>query len=170
MEVSGAFLAGLLEVNERTIQRWAKSQVIARVGVDRYDLESAVGYVLGDLRSQIEGLKNSSVDNPESLPARKLLAECRKLEAEAGKKEIELEQLKGDLLPRKEAEEDFIDCFSKVKAKFSSLPRVACDRLAGMDDSRVIERYLESLTDEALKELSDNFRDSVVEVDLDWDS
>jgi hypothetical protein len=122
---------------------------------------------VGELRSENERLKNTDIDNPESLPARKLLAECRKLEAEAGRKEIELEQLKGELLPRKEAEEDFIDAFSKVKAKFCSIPQVASNRLAGMEDPRKIESYLESLIDEGLQELSDNFRDSVVEIDLD---
>jgi DNA-binding transcriptional MerR regulator len=144
-------------VDERTIQRWAKKGLIKRIDIDCYDLESAIGYVLGDLRSQIESLNGTSVENPESLPSRKLLAECRKLEAEAGKKEIELEQLKGELLPREEVLGEVVDAFAKIRAKVSAIPSKTALELSGLDSPLEIQRLLEGACDEVLAELNSEF-------------
>lgn len=155
MNVSGQFLADRYGVDLRTVQRWAKTGLIERLERDSYVLASADLYFIDKLRGDISKMSATSLDqDANNLPAKKLQAEIRKLEAEAAIKELDLEERKGGLVAYGEAKNTFGNVLMQAKSKFLSIPARLSLELSGMSDPRLIAALLQSVIDEALNDLS----------------
>jgi phage terminase Nu1 subunit (DNA packaging protein) len=158
MDVSGKFLADRYGVSTRTITTWATSGLIVRKSKDCYDLESADRYYISKLKDEIVKLSASPESgDPNNPQVRLTLAQCRKTEAEASLKELELDLRKGLLIDFKEVEEDLSEALEAIKAQFTALPGICSVKLSGMDNVREIEGYLTKLVDERLAELALSF-------------
>lgn len=153
--VSGDFLAQRLDVDQRTIQRWAKDGKFRRRNRDEFDLVSADHWVISDLREKLEKEKNSA----DSFKGRDALvsAQTRKFEAEAKLKELEYDQKTGQLIEVEEAIAEIKDAFARIKSKLTALPARLALELSGMNDPKNISGLLESVIDESLQELSAEF-------------
>ena len=159
MNVSGQFLADRYGVDLRTVQRWAKSGLIERLERDSYVLASSDLYFINKLRGDIDRFSATSLDeNSDNLPARKLRAEIRKLEAEAAIKELDLEERKGTQVSFVDVVKDFGNVIMNVRSKFLSIPARLSLELSGMTDPRLIAALLQSVIDEALNDLSEGLK------------
>lgn len=168
MAVNLDFLLERYGVVKSTIGEWVKKNPEMKLDRNQYDLAACDLVFINKLREENKRL--SSV--PENLPpdnphARLVIAQCRKTEAEAGIKELELEKLRGSVLTFTEARDDLWEAWAKTKVRLIALPSIASVKLAGMDNARSIESYLLKLVNQILDELKESFRDSVIPVDPD---
>jgi phage terminase Nu1 subunit (DNA packaging protein) len=163
LSVSGQYLARRFGVDLRTIQRWAIKGHINREGTDEYDLDSADLYYIERLQDEIERYKKTFEGDGDGNPqARLVLAQCRKTEAEAALKELELEKAKALLIEIKEVQDTLSHVLTTVKSRISALPARVALQLSGMDDPRAIAALLTKILDEALNELSGLFENGEV--------
>jgi phage terminase Nu1 subunit (DNA packaging protein) len=155
MDVSSKFLADRYGVSQRTIREWASKGLIVKTGKDSYELASADLHFINTLRNDLERSKNQiDPDNPQT---RLLIAQCRKTEAEAGLKELELEQTRNGLISIKEVEETLAHVLTITKSRLNCLPSRVASELSGMTEPRKISAKLQAVIDEALNELSRGF-------------
>ncbi len=98
-------------------------------------------------------------NNAQILEAKFLLAEKRKVIADADKKEhqaeverIKKEKLLGSLIPLKDAQESFLELGSRTKAQFSRLIAELPPKLEGLPASQMIDIIRTSI-DEVLSNL-----------------
>lgn len=166
MSVSGQYLAKRFGVNARTIQRWAVEGHINRDGTDEYDLDSADLYFIEQLQDEIEKFKRAADAGSDGNPQTRLtLAQCRKTEAEAALKELELERAKALLIEIKEVESTLSHVLTTVKSRIAALPARVASQLSGMTEPRAIAAHLTKVLDEALNELSGLFENGEVDSD-----
>lgn len=153
--VSGDFLAQRFEVDQRTIQRWAKDGKIRRRNRDEFDIISADSWVISDLKQKLEKEQGTS----ESSRGRDALviAQTRKFEAEAKLKELEYEQRTSQLIEISEAIGEVKDAFARIKSKLTAIPSRVALELSGLTNPRAISALLEEVIDEVLDELSTDF-------------
>lgn len=165
MSVPGQYLAKRFGVDLRTIQRWAAKELINRDNTDEYDLDSADLYFIEQLQDEIEKLKNANADPDGNPQTRLTLAQCRKTEAEAALKELELEKAKALLIEIKEVESTLSHVLTTVKSRIAALPARVASQLSGMTEPRAIAAHLTKVLDEALNELSGLFENGEIEPD-----
>lgn len=158
MVVSLDFLLNRYKVVKSTIGEWAKKFPEMKVGRNQYDLAACDLVFINKLQEEIEKLSSTPENlSPENPVQRKLLAECRWIEAKAGREEIQLNKDRGLLIDFKEVEEDLSEALEAIKAQFTALPGICSVKLSGMDNVREIEGYLTKLVDERLTELESSF-------------
>jgi phage terminase Nu1 subunit (DNA packaging protein) len=146
-------LGQILGVSGRTIETWADKEFLLRSNNRQgFDLVTGAGYRISDLTEKIEKAKNNSEDGK-----RLYVAQCRKTEAEASVKELELEEKKGNLIPINEAVNEIKDAFVRVRARMVAIPTRLAPELAGITDPQQVAARLQSVIDEALNELSTTF-------------
>lgn len=166
MSVSGQYLVKRFGVDIRTIQRWAIKGYINRDGTDEYDLDSADLYFIERLQNELEKYKKSANSTDGETPQTRLvIAQCRKTEAEAALKELELEKAKALLIEIREVESTLSHVLIMVKSRISALPARVASQVSGMNEPRAIAALLTKVLDEALNELSALFQNGDVEND-----
>ncbi|MEB3161548.1 MAG: terminase small subunit, partial [Synechocystis sp.] len=138
MSVSGQYLAKRFGVDLRTIQRWAVNGHINRDGTDEYDLDSADLFFIERLQDELERYRKSDASSGENLQNRYLLAQCRKLEAEAAVKELELERAKGLLIEIKDVESTLSHVLTTVRSRIVAIPARVAAQVSGMSEPKAI--------------------------------
>lgn len=150
---SGEVCAKRWRVSSRTVRQWAAENLIKSNG-DGYDIISGDEHQFLRLEKEISKLSSSGDSTPNNPQSRLTLAQCRKTEAEAGLKELELEERKGLLIPVQEAIDEVKGAFLKVRGKLLSIPSRMALELANVDDPLVIQRLLQDCVDESLENLT----------------
>lgn len=88
--------------------------------------------------------------------ARLILAQCRKTEAEATLKELDIEERKGRLIERMAAIEEINNANARMETKMWGIPERYALELSGISDPQEIKRILQTAIDEGLAELQNN--------------
>jgi len=123
--LTGTQVAALFGVNRATVTTWAE-RGLPRDGKAHYDLGTVVRWWRADFERQHVSV---SVDEEA---CRK-----RKLQAQAARAELELEQLRGKLIPAEQVEQANVRKVHAVKSAFLSLPRSVASLLAGQSAATI---------------------------------
>ena len=123
--LTGTQVAALFGVNRATVTTWAE-RGLPRDGKAHYDLGTVVRWWKADFERQHVSV---SVDEEA---CRK-----RKLQAQAARAELELEQLRGKLIPAEQVEQANVRKVHAVKSAFLSLPRSVASLLAGQSAATI---------------------------------
>ena len=147
--LSAAEVAKRVGVHYRTVENWASQGFLER-SEGKYGLISALRYRIGQLESEVTGLR----DNPkQELQLQKLVAEVEERKAIARIKNMEADLMAGKLVVAEEALVEWQNAIANTKAKFISLPAKLALELSGMDKPEDIQARLAIVIDEALNEL-----------------
>lgn len=115
----------------------------------RYRMSEAAGAIFGSAGG------GRAVETGPGEPLDLTAERARLAKAQADKTELEVEQLKGNLLPGELVASTWQDYITAARAKFISLPSTAAPRVAGLDSVREVEVELRDLVTQALDELKD---------------
>lgn len=152
--VSTQFLCQRYEVVRSTISDWVKKQPSLRVSQGKFNLAQFDLYVIKTLKDEIKQFK----EKQENVKGNRLfIAQCRKIEAEATLKEIEIDKQKSLLISLEEVESDISNCFGNARTKLMALPSRVALELSGITDPAIIEERLDAVIREALEELASEF-------------
>ena len=143
---TATLLAKLFHITERRIQQLAREKVIPKSGHGQYDL-------IGSVQGYVQYLQQQMPEVIGQLPSisqskTKLMA----LQAQA--KEIELAQMKGQLIDTDAVQEIWSNHILRARAHLLTLPRKAAAQISARQEQTDIENYLTGLVDEALDELA----------------
>jgi len=138
-------IAKLLDLTERRVQQLARDGVIPKADNGRYDLVQAVRGYIKYLRDRAQG---------NGAPADAHAERARLTRLKADREEIELFQLRGELVPVDEAaallEQVIVACRSRILA----IPTRAAPLVARKRKAAEVREILTRVTDEALHELA----------------
>lgn len=138
-----------LDTSGRNIENWAKLGDV-ETGNGGYEFVSAAQNYVKKLKAQVA--KSKHIHN---LTDPKTQAEVRKLNAEADIKELQRDEMKGELVNKSEIVAAYQDLVIRCRAKMLALPSRVTSQLVDMDDPLQIEGLLSDVVDEALNELSE---------------
>lgn len=139
-------------ISHRTVENWAAQGLIEK-GEGGYSLVGAFQCRIKRLEDELAKSKERK-DVATDLKERKLLAECRKEEAIANLKELELQKVEGQLVAAAEIVSEWENFVMRCRAKLLAMPSRLALELSGIEDAAEIERLLRLAVDEALEELS----------------
>lgn len=146
--LTGAECAEISGVSVRTIERWASSGTV-KTGKHGYGL---VSILLERQRRLIEE-RDRAKESIEQKQDRLYIAKCRKLEAEARMKELEADEMEGQLVNASQVIEQWQNLIVRCRSKLLSIPSRLALELAGKEPPEIKLRLTE-VVDEALVELS----------------
>lgn len=141
-----SFFAKLLMISQRRIQQLAKDGVIPQPIEGKYDLVKTIQGYVKFLQDRVHGGGSSTDLNKEKI---------RLTSANANKVEIEVEVLKGTLIPAEVVAQVWSDQCTAFKQKVLSLPTKLSHQLSAIQDATQIEALLKSHVKEAMQELSE---------------
>ena len=147
----------------RTIENWKAKGTIA---VNEFNEVGAIAVLKQDLTRKEEELDRLKIKSPaKDLSERLTIAQCRKLEAEAAVKELELERAKGQLIEIKDVESTLSHVLTTVRSRIVAIPARVAAQVSGMSEPKAIAALLTNVFDEALNELAKLFEEQPGEVD-----
>ena len=146
--VKGDVIAKVLMLTDRRIQQLAKEGVLIKEARGSYPLIPNVqAYIkYWQDRATGSGIESGSDFHTESTRVKKLTAD---------KLELEVDVLRGDLVPSDQVVEMLETVISNARAKLLNLPIKAAQVALAAKDLKEIEREIKELVYEALSELSD---------------
>ena len=146
----------LTGIPRRTLKEWIDQKQIAQSKSGYVNVIEVFRKDVDRKKREIDRLKErrEGSENPQQ---RLTLAQCRKIEAEASLKELELEKAKGELIDFREAQGDLETAFLSARAKLLGIPTRLSLQLSGLSDPKAIAALLTSTIDEALESLSTDF-------------
>jgi phage terminase Nu1 subunit (DNA packaging protein) len=150
-------------VPSRTIENWKANGIIPVNQFNEVGVFAVFKQDLSRKEEEIDRLKGNSPT--KDLGERLTLAQCRKIEAEADLKELELEKAKALLIEIKEVESTLSHVLTTVKSRIAALPARVASQVSGMTEPRAIAALLTKVLDEALNELSALFENGEVDSD-----
>jgi phage terminase Nu1 subunit (DNA packaging protein) len=151
--VNRAELSKILGKNVSTIDAWVAKHmpVVERGGSGKewsFNTTDVIAWREDQLRDELSRFKPA--DNIELEEARR-----RKLVAEAGLLELELNERVKQLIPREEIEQGLNHAFITIRQRLRTIPERIAPRLLGEEDERVARDILIDEIDDALLELSE---------------
>lgn len=143
-----SFYAKLFNLTDRRVQQLAKDGIIPKSSRGKYPL-------VGAIKGYVTFLQERALSSGEA-PAGDLQTEkIRLTKANADKTELEVEVLKGTLIPAERVEQVVGDMISSFRAKILSIPTKSAHALIGLTDLTEVQSALEIPLYEALEELAD---------------
>ncbi len=156
-------IAKLFNLTERRVQQLAKEGVIPKAERGKYDL-------VGATRGYIKYLQDRALGQhaaPTDLQAEKL----RLTAATADEKELQVAQLRGDLIPAHVVSNLWGDMVGAMRARLLALPPRLASKAIAATGLREIEDFARTEVYAALTELADHAEDSAnIPADLETDS
>ena len=141
-------IAKLLLISERRIYQLVNDGIIPKHERGRFELAPAVqGYIRFLQERQMGGNASPTDYNTEKARLTKLQADF---------KEIELAELKGNLIPLDLVVETWQGHIGNARAKLLAMPAKAAAQTIGMDEYLESEQFLTELINEALDELNND--------------
>ena len=166
-----ATVAKILNLSERRVQQLVKEDVLPKPIKGRYDLIACVRAYIKYLQERAFGKSAAPQDTH--------LERARLLKAQADKTELEVETLRGTLIPVEMAESEWLAMVTNCRARLLSIPTKSAFQIASLSDAHEIEKFLKRTLYEALDELShvngdtdydaDTLSENETESDLDLD-
>jgi len=136
-----------LDMSERRFRELLDEGVIARADKGRYELKSVVGQYVRHIREVAAG--RSGGDEQVSKSA----ADARKMQAQAEKAEIEVAQLRGELIPADQIADVVHAAVQTMKTRLTAIPAKAAVAV-GARNVAVAEKVIREHVNEALTELA----------------
>jgi hypothetical protein len=149
----------LTGIPRRTLKEWIDQRQIAQSKSGYVNVIEVFRKDVDRKKREIDRLKERT-DRGENPQQRLTLAQCRKVEAEASLKELELEQAKGELIDFKEAQGDLETAFLSARSKLLGIPSRLSLQLSGLSDPKAIAALLTEVIDESLEALATDFANS----------
>ena len=148
LAVSSTKLAELLRMPLPNLSKMGQSGELPRIGRGLWPLEQALG-------TYIDALKVRARYQPQGKLAEKLLDDKMRLDrAKAEKAELEVAQMRADLVDANEARQAWQDMVIDIRSRLEGVPAKASLLVAGEDDPVEIERKLKGLMRDALIDLA----------------
>jgi phage terminase Nu1 subunit (DNA packaging protein) len=143
--VSKAELAIILGNNEKTIFRWQKEglpieQQGSRGKESKFDTEKVIHWLMNRSNSTDEELKKSRI---------------RMANAQAEKTEIEIEEMRNNLIALDKMKDLWAGVLGKFRARILSIPSRLTPQIAIQRDPKMIEKLIKEALYEALNELAE---------------
>ena len=148
-----AELASFLDLTERRIQQLTEDEVIIRVRKGEYEfIPSVKNYI--ESQSKIFGeIETEDGVKVVDLKEEKTKEEIILLKKRSEEKEIKLRKMKGEIYEAADVEKVWSRLIEVFKAKLLNIPAELASKLAGEEDSGVIEEEIEERITGALLEL-----------------
>ena len=147
-----ATVAKILNLSERRVQQLVKEDVLPKPIKGRYDLIACVRAYIKYLQERAFGKSAAPQDTH--------LERARLLKAQADKTELEVETLRGTLIPVEMAESEWLAMVTNCRARLLSIPTKSAFQIASLSDAHEIEKFLKRTLYEALAELADTDYDA----------
>jgi phage terminase Nu1 subunit (DNA packaging protein) len=141
-------IAKLFNLTERHVQRLAKDGIIPKAARGKYELVGCVqGYVRYLQERAMGGDINSTDFGTENIRVKKLTAD---------KLQLEVDVLKGNLVPRELIEDELANIILTARAKLLGLPSRLAKIAIASESLREIEVAAKNIVYEVLEELSND--------------
>ncbi len=139
-------IAKLFNLTERRVQQLAKEGVIPKPEKGKYDLVGCVRGYVAYLQERAFG-KTMAVGDTHHERA-------RLLKLQADKTELEVETIRGKLIPAEETEELWASLLATFRARMLAMPTRAAHLVSHLKEFYAIEHTLRDLVIDALTELA----------------
>lgn len=148
-----ATVAKVLNLSERRVQQLVREGILPKPIKGKYDLIACV-------RAYIKYLQERAFGK-DAAPQDTHLERARLLKAQADKTELEVDTLRGNLIPLEQVESDWRGIVMACRSKLLSIPSRSAFQIATLSDTHEIERFLKRSIYEALNELAkpENYAD-----------
>ncbi|MCK5748506.1 MAG: hypothetical protein KAH44_19980 [Oricola sp.] len=141
-----ATVAKILNLSERRVQQLVKEDILPKPEKGKYDLIACV-------RAYIKYLQERAFGK-DAAPQDTHLERARLLKAQADKTELEVDTLRGNLMPVETIEADWLAMVMACRSRLLSIPSKTAFQIATLSDAHEIERFLKRVIYEALTELA----------------
>ena len=142
-------ISKLLKLSERRIQQLAKDNIIPKAERGKYDLVSSVHGYIDFLKAKAGG----------DFTAEEVLKNKNKLlKAKAEIAEIEKMKATGELIPKQEVKNTWLELINKVKQKLLTIPNKVAPIIVSIKNTNEIKLILQDKLYEALYEISSDER------------
>lgn len=141
-----ATVAKILNLSERRVQQLVKEDILPKPEKGKYDLIACV-------RAYIKYLQERAFGK-DAAPQDTHLERARLLKAQADKTELEVDTLRGNLMPVETIEADWLTMVMACRSRLLSIPSKTAFQIATLSDAHEIERFLKRVIYEALTELA----------------
>lgn len=143
-----AVIGRLLQLSERRVQQLAKEGILPKASRGRYDLVGCVQAYVGFLQGQLEKRVAERSDGFED-------QRLRHQTAKAELAELELAELRGELIGMGAAEHGIATLLSGLQAQLLAIPATIAEELAALDDPKEIHAIAEAAIRQALQAVAD---------------
>ena len=150
-----ATIAKILNLSERRVQQLVKEGILPKTEKGKYDLIACVRAYIKYLQERAFGKGAAPQDTH--------LERARLLKAQADKTEMEVDTLRGNLIPVETVEADWLTMVMSCRSKLLAIPSRTAFQIATLDDAHEIERFLKRSVAEALTELTEQDDDTLSE-------
>ena len=142
-------IAKLLKLTERRVQQLAKDDIIPKAERGKYDLISSVHGYIDFLKAKAGG----------DFTAEDVIKNKNKLmKAKAEIAEIEKMKATGELIPKQEVKNTWLELINKVKQKLLTIPNKVAPIIVSIKNTNEIKLILQDKLYEALYEISSDDR------------
>ena len=142
-------IAKLLRLTERRVQQLAKDDIIPKAERGKYDLISSVHGYIDFLKAKAGG----------DFTAEDVIKNKNKLmKAKAEIAEIEKMKATGELIPKQEVKNTWLELINKVKQKLLTIPNKVAPIIVSIKNTNEIKLILQDKLYEALYEISSDER------------
>ncbi len=139
-------IAKLFNLTERRVQQLAKEGVIPKPEKGKYDLVSCVRGYIAYLQERAFGKTMAVGDTHQE--------RARLLKLQADKTELEVDTMKGKLIPVEETEELWATLLATFRTRMMAMPTRAAHLISHLKEFYAIEHTLRDLVIDALTELA----------------
>lgn len=141
-----AVVAKVLNLSERRVQQLVKEGVLPKTIRGKYDLIVCV-------QSYIKYLQQRAFGNGAA-PQDTHLERARLLKAQADKTELEVETMRGNLIPVEQVEVDWLTMVMSCRSRLLAIPTKIAFQIISLKEPEEVERFLKRNIYEALTELA----------------
>lgn len=152
-----AVIARFLNLTERRVQQLARDGIIPKPEKGKYDLVRCVQRYVQYLQERAYG----SADTPHDTH----LERARLIKAQADKTELEVAQMRGQLVPIEIIEHDWMQHVSACRMRMLAIPSKCAFQITALKEPAEIERFLKHSIYEALTELAHDDDETIPEAE-----
>ncbi len=141
-----AVIARFLNLTERRVQQLARDGIIPKAEKGKYDLVRCVQQYVRYLQERAYGSGDTAQDSYHE--------RARLIKAQADKTELEVAEMRGQLMPIEIIENDWMQHVSSCRMRLLAIPSKSAFQIASLKEPAQIERFLKAAIYEALSELA----------------
>jgi len=143
-----AYCAKLLGISERRFRELIDEGVIPRADKGEYDIEVVVPAYCANLRAVAAGRAGGEEQVVKSTE------EARRTKLQADKIELEVNEMRGELVPASQIADALHSAVLIMKTRIGAVPAKVAPMVAGVKSIPVVERVIRDNIEEALAELA----------------
>lgn len=141
-----AVIARFLNLTERRVQQLARDGIIPKADKGKYDLVRCVQHYVQYLQERAYGNGDTAHDTHHE--------RARLIKAQADKTELEVAEMRGQLMPIETIEHDWMQHVSSCRMRLLAIPSKSAFQIVSLKEPAEIERFLKAAIYEALMELA----------------